>query len=81
MDQLLLADKAQQASIASIANAKKSVAFLTSVLSLLGMKAVLADPPENSDPNRLAILVSDALQDLRARNIDTGHTRLDQSGC
>ena len=34
------------------------------MLSLLGMKAVLADPPENSDPNQLAILVSDALQDL-----------------
>jgi len=60
----LLADKAQQTMLASIANAKKSPAFLTSVLSLLGMKAVLADPPENSDPNQLAILVSDALQDL-----------------
>ena len=45
----LLADKAQQAMLASIANAKKSPAFLTSVLSLLGMKAVLADSPENSD--------------------------------
>jgi hypothetical protein len=34
----LLADKEQQADVASIANAKKTPAFLTAVISLLGLR-------------------------------------------